>query len=118
MAKKYRTVHQLCRATNGFTKKPSVRQKIDMARKRHESYRNQVADYDKAEVIINEDGTHKEVIVKASEHKWGIFYKKGYRALDIFKTKEEAEERLSQSKRPDLYDIREIEWFEEDKDLD
>ena len=113
MAKPY-NYHKLERQT-GFVKKPSIRQRIATARKRHESYAKAVANYDEELVVVNDDGTVKVIAQKASECKFGIFYKKGYRALSIFKTREEAEERLAKSRRPDLYDIREMEWFEEDK---
>ena len=107
--------HKLARQT-GFIKRPNVRQRIDQARARHESYNSQVADYDEYSVIVNPDGTHKEVLDKASEKKFGIFYKKGYRPQGLFRTREEAEKKLNSLARPDLYDIREIEWFEEDKE--
>lgn len=116
MVRKQVNVHKLARQT-GFIKRPSVRQKITEARKRHESYAKQVADYDDEYYVMHEDGTTTHHIDKASDKHFGIFYKKGYRAIGLFNSKEEAEEKLKTLKRPDLYDIREIEWFEEDKEI-
>ena len=116
MARNRRTAQQICRYTNGFTKKPSVRQKIKEARERAESIRNEVANYDEEFYIANADGTSTHHIIKASDTKFGIFNKKGYRAIKLFYTREEAEHELSLWKRPDLYEVREIEWFEEDKE--
>lgn len=115
MARNRRTPQQICRYTNGFTKKPSVRQKIKEARDRHRSIANEVANYDE-EYYVCTNGEEKHVIEKASEKKFGIFNVKGYRAIKLFYTREEAEEELKTWKRPDLYQVREIEWFEEDKE--
>lgn len=114
MARK-RDVHQMYRAT-GFIKKPSVRCKLKQAKLRAESIRNKVADYDDRYTVIDENGQVHNYIDKASEKHFGIFNKRGYRALKLFHTREEAEIELSTWKRPDFYDIREIEWFEEDKE--
>lgn len=113
--KKYHTAHQMFRATNGFTKKPSAKYIREQKKKEADSYRNAVADYDERVTII-ENGVAKTHIEKASEKKFGIFNKKGYRALQLFYTREEAEECLKTFRMPQYYEIREIEWFEEDKE--
>lgn len=116
MVRKQVNIHKLARQT-GFIKRPSVRQKIKAAKKRHERIAKEVADYDDRYSVVNEDGTVSNYIDKASEKHWGIFYKKGYRAVGLFTSKEDAEKKLATLKRPDLFDIREIEWFEEDKEI-
>jgi hypothetical protein len=47
--------------------------------------------------------------------KWGLFNTRGYRPLCLFATKEEAQECLdSKGKYARLYDIRELDWGEEE----
>ena len=117
VSKKY-NYNKLCRQTSGFVKKPSVRQKIKEARDRHKAIATEVANYDENITFVHEDGTTTEVVVKASEKRYGIFNKKGYRAIKLFYTREEAERTLKSWQRPDFYEVREIEWFEEDKEND
>ena len=107
--------HKLARQT-GFIKRPSVRQKVENARASHRAIANEVADYDEKIVNVKPDGTIEVIAQKASECSFGIFNKKGYRAIKIFKTREEAENELKTWRKPEYYDIREIEWFEEDKE--
>lgn len=114
--KKYHTVHQLYRATNGFVKKPSQRYIREQNKKLAQSIRNEVANYDNEYYVCDENGTTKHVIEKASEKKFGIFNVKGYRAIRLFYTREEAEKELKTWKRPDFYQVREIEWFEDEEE--
>lgn len=109
-----RNIYKLARQTNNFTKKPSVRQKLEMSKKRHDRIRNEVANYDEVYYVCNEDGTSTKHVVKANQFEWGIFNKRGYRALELFATKEEAEEKLKTYKRPDFCEVRHIEWFDEE----
>ena len=110
--------HKLCRQTHGFTKNPSAKYKREQARALADSIRNEVADYDEKYIICNEDGTETTVVEKAHDKTFGIFNKKGYRAIKLFYTREEAEEELKTWRKPEYYDIREIEWFEDLEDLD
>lgn len=108
--------HKLCRQTNGFTKTPSARYKREQARLKADQIRNEVADYDEYIIICNDDSSETHIVEKASEKKFGIFHIKGYRAIKLFKAKEDAEKELSTWRNPNLYQVREIEWFEEDKE--
>ena len=105
---------QLKRYTHGFVKKPSQRYIREQNKKLAQSIRNEVANYDNEYYVCDENGNTKHVIEKASEKTFGIFHIKGYRAIKLFYSREEAEEELKTWKRPDLYQVREIEWFEED----
>lgn len=113
---KHYNYHKLCRQTNGFVKKPSARYKREQARLKAEQIRNEVADYDEHIIICNEDGSETHIVNKASDNKFGIFHIKGYRAIRLFATREEAEKELATWRNPNLYQVREIEWFEEDKE--
>ena len=115
--KKYHTVHQLSRATKGFVKKPNQRYIREQNKKFAQSIREEVANYDNEYYVCDENGKETHVIEKASEKTFGIFNVKGYRAIKLFYSREEAEEELKTWKRPDLYQVREIEWFEEDKEI-
>lgn len=102
--------------TVSLCKTPSINEQRKAAKKRSKEIANEIADYDEHIYVQQEDGSCRYFIDKASEKHFGIFNKRGYRALKLFHTREEAEIELSTWKRPDFYDIREIEWFEEDKE--
>lgn len=103
--------------TVSLCKKPSIneikKQKDKIAKSLREP---EIANYDEEYYVVDPNGEQRHIIEKASEKHFGIFNKRGYRALKLFHTREEAEIELSTWKRPDFYDIREIEWFEEDKE--
>lgn len=107
--------HKLARQT-GFIKKPSQNEKRELGKKIAKQIRKSVSDYDDRYTVIDEDGTAHNFVDKASDKRYGIFNKKGYRAIKLFMTRESAEEELSSWRKPEYYDIREIEWFEEDKE--
>ena len=108
--------HKLWRQTGGFVKRPSARYKREQARAKADQIRNEVANYDDAYTIIESDGTVHNYINKASDNKFGIFHIKGYRAIRLFPTREEAEKELETFRKKELYQVREITWFEEDKE--
>jgi hypothetical protein len=114
--KRHYNYHKLYRQTNGFIKKPSARYVREQARAKADQIRNEVANYDDAYTVIESDGTVHNYIDKASDNKFGIFHIKGYRAIRLFATREEAEKELATWRNPNLYQVREIEWFEEDKE--
>lgn len=103
--------------TVSLYKKPSLKeikkQKQQIAKGLREP---DVADYDEIKTIIEENGEVHNVIVKASDNKFGIFHIKGYRAIKLFATREEAEKELATFRKKELYQVREIEWFDEDKE--
>ena len=76
----------------------------------------EIADYDEIVTIVDPNGETRNIIDRAKDKKFGIFHIKGYRAIKLFYTREDAEKELSTWRRPDLYQVREIEWFEEDKE--
>jgi len=94
-----------------YFKTRSIRQKVDDARARHIAIANEVANYDREYTIIEPDGTCRKVIKKATDYKFGIFNKKGYRPVRLYETREEAENDLKTWRKPEYYEIREIlEW--------
>ena len=114
--KKYYNYLKLFRQTNGFVKTPSVRERRKQALQKANDIRNEVANYDVHIIICNDDGTETHIVEKASEKKFGIFHIKGYRAIRLFATREEAEKELATFRKKELYQVREIEWFDEDKE--
>ena len=104
--------------TVSLYKKPSLKEIKKQKEQISKGLRKpEIVDYDETKTIIEENGEVHNVIVKASEKKFGIFNKKGYRPIVMFYTREEAEQTLKSWKRPDLYDIRELLWFDEDKEI-
>lgn len=97
MQTKQYNYNKLRRQTYGFSKKPSVREKLDRKKPNKalekEIARNQYCEYER------------------NNMKFGIFNKKGYRPIELFITREEAEQCLSHFKKPEYYDIREIQDF-------
>lgn len=103
--------------TVSLCKKPSIKEIKNQKDKIAQGLRKpEIADYDERATFVEEDGSVHNIIIKASEKHFGIFNKRGYRAIKLFYTREEAENELKNWKRPDFYDVREIEWFEEDKE--
>ena len=48
--------------------------------------------------------------------RYGVFNKKGWKCLSFFKTREAAEEHIANLGRiAHLYEVRELEWVEEEK---
>ena len=104
--------------TVSLCKKPSLKEIKEQKDKISKGLRKpEIADYDEIETVIDPNGEARNIIVKASEKKFGIFNKRGYRPIVMFFTREEAEQTLKGWKRPDLYDIRELLWFDEDKEI-
>lgn len=98
MQTKQYNYHKLCRKTNGFTKKPSVREILDRKKTQHKTLEKEIARNQYCEYERN-------------NMKFGIFNKKGYRPIELFITREEAEQCLSHFRKPEYYDIREIQDF-------
>lgn len=117
---KSRTIYGVLHNDNctvSICKTPSIRQKLEESKKRRKAIANEIANYDEECYVVDPNGEQRHIIDKASEKHFGIFNKRGYRAIKLFKTREEAEQELATWKRPDFYDVREIEWFEEDKEI-
>lgn len=86
--------HKLARQT-GFIKKPSAKQIRKMVRDSHKI---------NVELEMKKYDTHTR-----ENMKFGIFNVKGYRPLELFATREEAEKCLAENfRKPEYYEIREI----------
>lgn len=103
--------------TVSLCKKPSINEIKKQKDKIAKGLRKpEVADYDEEYYVVDPNGEQRYFIKKASDNKFGIFHIKGYRAIRLFATREEAEKELATFRKKELYQVREIEWFDEDKE--